>query len=525
MGSLLALALASSCAASVAPEGLRLVEVGRFRSGPFGRSATEVAVHDAARQRLLVVNVARGIDAVDIKDPAHPVLAGSFAVRGPTSVAVHGDTVAVLSAPEDRSKHGELVLLGADLKERARIEVGHNPDMVAFTPDGKVLLVGNEGEEDAASGTDPEGSISVVDISEGPGRARVRTADFRAFDPQRERLRAEGANLAVPGRTVAQQAEPEYVAVSPDGAVAFVTLQEMNALAVVDVKSATVRSMHGLGLKDFSRCGLDPSDRDGGIRIAPWPVAALRQPDAVVAWTEGGATWLATSNEGEKRDAGKSADAVRVADLKLDAGSFPPGTPGIMAKEGLGRLEVCAPLCDTDGDGDADRLVAFGGRGVTIWRFDGTTLTEHWDSGSECERIVAERMPAAFNADHEKGPSADERSDAKGPEPEGLATGIVDGRRLLFAGLERAGGVVAWDITDPSAPRLVDYVNPRDPAADLAKDADKDGVPDDAGRAGDLGPEGLVFIPATASPTGRPMLAVCNEVSGTLTLWEVRAVP
>lgn len=522
---MLALALASSCMASTAPQDFRLVEVGRFRSGPFGRSATEVAVHDAARQRLLVVNVARGVDAVDIKDPAHPALAGSFAAKGPTSVTVHGDVVAVLSAPEDRSRPGELILLDADLKERARIGVGHNPDMVTFTPDGKVLLVGNEGEEDPASGTDPEGSISVVDISEGPDRARVRTADFRAFDGQRERLRAEGANLAVRGRTVAQQAEPEYVAVSPDGAVAFVTLQEMNALAVVDVKSATVRSMHGLGLKDFSRCGLDPSDKDGGARIAPWPVVALRQPDTVVAWTEGGVTWLATSNEGEKRDTGASADAVRVSELKLDAAAFPQSTPAITAKDRLGRLEVCAPLCDTDGDGDADRLVAFGGRGVTIWRFDGTTLTEHWDSGAECERIVAERTPGAFNADHEKGPSTDERSDAKGPEPEGLATGVVNGRRLLFVGLERCGGVVTWDITDPAAPRLVDYVNPRDAAVDLAKDGDKDGVPDDAARAGDLGPEGLVFIPADASPSRTPMLAVCNEVSGTLTLWEVRAVP
>jgi hypothetical protein len=367
--------------------------------------------------------------------------------------------------------------------------------------------------------------VSIVDISGDPRNPKVKTADFGNFEDRRPELVAQGASLADRRRTVAQQLEPEYVAVSADGRTAFVTMQEANAIAVVDIPSATVTSVHGLGFKDFSACGLDPSDKDGGVRIAPWPVVALRQPDTVVTWKEGSLTWLATSNEGEKRESGALRDAVRVSKLKLDPLAFPASGPSVTADAALGRLEVSAPLSDTDGDGDADRLVAFGGRGVTLWTLEDGRLVERWDSGSACERTVAERMPAAFNADHETSPSADDRSDGKGPEPEGLATGIVDGHRLLFVGLERAGGVIAWDVTDPAKPVLVDYANARDPTAELAADADKDGTPDGAARAGDLGPEGLVFIPAAASPNGKPLLAVCNEVSGTLTIWEVRAVP
>ena len=153
--------------------------------------------------------------------------------------------------------------------------------------------------------------------------------------------------------------------------------------------------------------------------------------------------------------------------------------------------------------------MAFGGRGITLWRLVGGRPAIAWDSGDIVERTVAERMPEAHNGDGKKAGSKDARSTSKGPEVEGLALGTVGARRLLFAGLERAGGVMAWDVTDPSAPVLLDYVNPRDPAAPPA-------------AAGDVAPEGLLFIPAAASPNGRPLLIACNELSGTTTVWEVR---
>ena len=512
--SLLALvAVAQATPAAPPSAGVHLHRLGTHSAGVFDRSASEIAAFHAPSKRLWVVNGAAGIDVIDLADPASPRKVTTHAMPAPTSVAIHGDTVAV-AVPSGSATPGMVRFLDLDGRSIAEVTVGHGPDMCVFTPDGRTLVVANEGEP--VGDSDPEGSVSIIDLGGGPAKAVVRTAGFRAFEADRARLVAEGAHLPVPGATVAQQSEPEYVAFSPDGTRAFVTLQESNALAVVDLAAGTVVSMHGLGLKDFSASGLDASDADGAIDIRPWPVIGLRQPDTVVAWDADGTTWLATSNEGEARETKAFDEVVRVKDLTLDADAFPPSAAdpraarGAIAEPGnLGRLQVSRPACDPDGDGVAERIVAFGGRGITLWRLVGGRPAIAWDSGDIVERTVAERMPEAHNGDGKKAGSKDARSTSKGPEVEGLALGTVGARRLLFAGLERAGGVMAWDVTDPSAPVLLDYVNPRDPAAPPA-------------AAGDVAPEGLLFIPAAASPNGRPLLIACNELSGTTTVWEVR---
>lgn len=132
-------------------------------------------------------------------------------------------------------------------------------------------------------------------------------------------------------------------------------------------------------------------------------------------------------------------------------------------------------------------------------------------SGAELERTTAAAIPTFFNSDHGTS-SFDNRSDDKGPEPEGLTVGKVAGRAYAFLGLERVGGVMVYDITDPARPRLVTYSNNRDFSVSGARDL---------ARAGDLGPEGLAFIAGDESPTGRPLVAVGNEVSGTTTLFDV----
>ncbi|MFM8642042.1 MAG: choice-of-anchor I family protein [Phycisphaerales bacterium] len=493
-----------------------LHRLGTHATGVFDQSASEIAAFHAPTKRLWVVNGAAGIDVIDLSDPSAPRKVATHAMPAPTSVAIHADTVAV-AVPSGNATPGAVRFLDLDGRMLADVAVGHGPDMCTFTPDGKTLVVANEGEP--VGDADPEGSISIIDLRDGPAKATVRTADFRAFESERARLVGEGAHLPVSGASVAQQSEPEYVAISPDGRHALVTLQESNALARIDLQAARVLSMTGLGLKDFSASGLDASDADGAIDIRPWPVLGLRQPDTVVTWESGGTTWFATSNEGEARETKAFDEVVRVKDLALHPDAFPAATAdprmardAIADPKNLGRLQVSRPACDPDGDGTAERIVAFGGRGITVWRLVDGVPEVAWDSGDQVERTVAERMPEAHNGDGKKANSRDARSTSKGPEVEGLALGTVGARRLLFAGLERSGGVMTWDVTDPAAPLLVDYVNPRDPAAAPAS-------------AGDIAPEGLLFVPASTSPNGRPLLVVCNELSGTTTIWEVREGP
>ena len=510
-----------AAAAQPAANGVHLHALGTHSAGEFDRSASEIAAFHPATKRLWVVSGTKGLVLLDISDPASPTEVRTIDIGEPTSVAVHGDVVAAV-VPGPAGRPGAAVFMDAEGQELARVPVGQGPDMCTFTADGRWLIVANEGEPTEA--LDPPGSISIIDLKDGPTAAVVRTATFEAFDGQRAALAEQGAHFAMKDATVSQQLEPEYVAVAPDGTVAYVTLQEANAMAIVDIASATVTKVVGLGLKDYSRSGLDASDKDSGIDIRPWPVYGLRQPDAVVCWTHAGITYMATANEGEVREVGDWSEAIRVADATLDPARIPAKHPtdprmaaGAIAEPGnLGRLNISLPASDADGDGLVERFVGFGGRGVTIWSNAGGAVGKVWDSGDQVERLLAARAPALHNADSTRGSSADRRSPTKGPEPEGLAIGEAHGRRLLFCGLERPGGVVTWDVTDPAAPAVVDFASRRNAAIDPAKDL---------AAAGDLAPEGLLFIPAVQSPNGKPLLVVCNEVSGTTTVWEVRQGP
>lgn len=485
-----------------------LHHVGTHAAGMHDRSASEIAAYHAPSRTLWVVNGAAGLDVIDIRDPAQPVRTATHAVPAPTSVAVSGDLVAV-AVPDEKGGPGHVRFMRPDGAVIATVQVGHGPDMCTFTRDGSRLVVANEGEMSATG--DPDGSVSIIDLREGPLNTSVRTARFDAFDGRRAELEAAGAHLPVPGAAVQRQLEPEYVAITPDGRTAIVGIQEANAVAIIDLDTASARTVHGLGLKDFARSGLDASAKDAKNAPRPWPVLGLRQPDAVVSWSHGGSTWFAVSEEGEWREGASFDERAKVSELVLSpelaercaavsgAGNDP--------RDGafLGSLTVSRPASDRDGDGIAERLVAFGGRGVSIWELRADDIALAWDSGDQVERAVGSTAPDVAK-------TSDARSPARGPEPEGLALGEVDGRRLLFCGLERTGGIVTWDVTDPRAPELLGVVHRRDPAVDPKKDL---------AAAGDLGPEGLLFVPAESSPNGRPLLVACNEVSGTTTLWEV----
>lgn len=275
-----------------------------------------------------------------------------------------------------------------------------------------------------------------------------------------------------------------------------------------------------LGILSLEFNGLDASDRDNLINIRQWPVFGLYQPDAIGAFKAGGQTYYLTANEGDAREyifENENGDEVtafaeesRVSGVKLDPDAFPFG-PALRANANLGRLTVTTANGDPDGDGDFDALYALGGRSFSIYDAQGSRI---YDSADLIEQITALADPANFNSNRDENGTFDNRSDNKGPEPEGVVIGEVLGRPFAFIGLERVGGVLVFDLSNPAAPRFVQYLNNRDFAGDV-----------EAGTAGDSGPEGLAFIPWWQSPTWKPLLVVSNEASGTTTIYELAVSP
>lgn len=507
--------------------------IGTYATGIGAGSGETTAYADG---RLYVTNSeGNTLDVVDASNPAAPVLLRRVELSpwgaGPNSVDVHGGLVAVAVEADPKTDPGRVVFFTRDGRHITDVQVGALPDMVTFTPDGRSLLVANEGEPSGygePDTADPEGTVSIIDTARvrsqrphvwhrghgwhrGKGwkatRApRVTTVGFRAFNEgaPRHRELPEGIRLNGPGATVAQDLEPEYIAVSEDGHTATVTLQEANALAHIDLRRARVTHISALGYKDHSLPGngLDASDRDNVINIANWPVRGLYMPDAIASFRVQGRDYLVTANEGDARDWPGFVDETRVNDASvvLDPTAFPDAAE-LKANAALGRLTISR----TDGlgaDGEHEALYAYGARSFTVWTGSGRFV---WDSGDQIERRVAADAPEAFNSNHEEN-AFDNRSDNKGPEPEGIAVGTIRGRTYAFVGLERQGGFVSFDVTRPAAPRLVQWANNRDYTADPV--------------GPDAGPEIIRFVDGKDSPTRRPLVIVSNEVSGTVTFYE-----
>jgi hypothetical protein len=235
----------------------------------------------------------------------------------------------------------------------------------------------------------------------------------------------------------------------------------------------------------------------------------MYQPDGIAAYAVGGFNFLVTANEGDARDYAGFSEVTRVADLKLDHRDIRPDEwVKLQKEENLGRLSTTVAPGFTDGDKRVDAIFAYGARSFSIWNADGNLV---WDSGDQFELITAMTLPDWFNASNDNN-SFDNRSDDKGPEPEGVTLGVIDGATYAFVGLERIGGIMIYDVSNPTAPVFQDYVNNRDFTADP-----------ESPEAGDLGPEGLVFIPGGDSPNGEPLLVVANEVSGSTTIYQVSA--
>lgn len=529
-----ALVLCLSSGAIAAPEtkpfSLSITPVGTYASGVFDQSAAEIVAHDPKTQRLFVVNAQSGqIDVLDMRVPSALGKLFSIDLSGYgaaiNSVDVHNGLVVAVVEVEERTNPGTAVFTDTDGNVLAAVQVGALPDMVVFTPDGKRVLVANEGEPNADYSIDPEGTVSIIDLPRDIRNltdAHVRTADFRHFN---DATLDPSIRISGPGATVAQDLEPEYITVSRDSRTAWVALQENNAIAVLDIEKGEFTALHGLGFKDHLLPGneLDVSDRDDAIRIVNWPVFGVYQPDAIASYEYRGRNYIVTANEGDAREYDGFADVSRFRALTADTpictdsprfaeffADNPLGirTPGQLRDNvNMGRLNVIT----TEGlraDGSCyEAIYAFGARSFSIYN---DRIEQVYDSGSDFERITAEAYPEFFNSNHREN-SFETRSDDKGPEPEGVTVAKLWGSTYAFVGLERIGGVMIYDITNPYSPSFVQYFNNRDFSAQPGTEA-----------AGDLGAEGLIVVEASRSPIpGVPLLVVANEVSGTTTVFRI----
>lgn len=514
---LLALAgLAVAAAATFAgAQAVELEFLGRYETGAFDEGAAEIVVFDKESGLAFVVSAnANTVDALDIDDPSNPTLAFTIDLSpygaGVNSVAVSNGLVAMAVENDPSQEPGQAVFFDTAGKFKAAVEVGALPDMITFTPDGRYALVANEGEPNDDYTVDPEGSVSVIRIHP---RGRIAQRDVRTADFGRIRARHLDASVRVfgPGASIAQDLEPEYIAVDADSRTAYVVCQENNAMVEIDIRRARVTDIWGLGVKDHARAGnaLDASNRDDGINITNWPVSGLFLPDSIAAYQAGRHTFIVTANEGDARDYDGFSEEVRVGDLDLDPDAFPDAAT-LQLDENLGRLKITTTAGDTDGDGDYDRLFSYGGRSFSIFDTSGRLV---FDSGDDLERITAMLIPDNFNSTNDENDSFDNRSDDKGPEPEALALGTIGDNTYAFVGAERVGGIFVYDITNPSSPVFESYTNSRDFLGDP-----------EMGTAGDLGPEGIVFVPADDSPTGEALLLVAHEISGTTAIYRVSGV-
>lgn len=553
------------------PETIKLSVLGHYKTNIFAESAAEIPAYDAASKRLFVVNAQKGlVDVLDASKPEQPVHIAELSARDyladseVNSVAVHNGIVAIAVQAKNKTDAGLVVFFNAkDLSFMSKVAVGSLPDMLTFSPNGKTVLVANEAEPNDDYSIDPEGSVSIIDIQDIK-QPKASIADFRAWNSQKADLMAKGVRIFGPNATVAQDLEPEYITISGDSKTAWVTLQENNAIARIDIAQQKVTDIYPLGYKDHGVMGneLDVSDRDSKIDIKTWTgLVGMYQPDSIANYQVNGQTYLVTANEGDSREWLKDEDAYFAGNLAQGyvenirmkhlfnskgfnaEGDYPahlqkiangvkgaklnPVTfaycgatateAGDCRKDGhLGRLNIAwnmgyqtnadgSPKLDANGRLTYDKLYAYGARSFSIWNTQGQLV---WDSGSEFEKKISELFPNYFNTDHEA-VSLDDRSDNKGPEPEGITLGTIGAKTFAFIGLERMSGVMVYDITTPMQPKFVEYFTTRN------------FVETDSAKQGDLGPEGLIFIAAKDSPNGKPLLVVGNEVSGSTAIYQV----
>lgn len=470
---------------------LSFSKIGAFANGD-DEAFAEISAFDAVTKKLFIVNTEQNeISVLDLTDATNPIKGSSIALAGsPNSVAVYNGILAV--AVENTNKQSNGTIDTYDTNTQVLIKAypaGALPDMVAFSPNGEYIVSANEGEPSDDYTVDPEGSITVVEVA-------TETATQISFAGQTNPgngFRIFGNNGA---STLEQDIEPEYVTISDDSSTAFVGLQENNGMAIIDLPSKTITNIIGLGTKNHNISGneIDASNDDGiAGNLKNWNVLGFYMPDAIDYFTANGVGYIVSANEGDSRDYDGYSEEVRVKDLVLDASVY-PNFDDLQLNENLGRLKTTTANGDEDKDGFYEQIYAYGARSFSIWDTNGQLI---FDSGSEIARRTLALAPAIFNQDEGE---VDGRSDDKGAEPESVKTLKVGDEILLFVGLERTSGILAYNVTNPYNPVFVTWIYDTD----------------------DISPEGLIVVDKDDSPTGNYLMIATHEVSSTIAIYEMK---
>ncbi len=560
---------------------LNLSVVDTYVSGAnFLTSAAEIVSYDDCSDRLYVVNAQDAtVDVLMLSNEGELSKTGTInlnlaatkagvSIAAANSVVAKHGVVAVAIENANKQANGLIGLYRSDDLSLIEVfEAGALPDMVNMTNNGRYIIVANEGEPNADYSVDPEGSITIVDLNDGltANNAVIKPISFTSLNTQVGVLKADGVRLPMPmGASVAQDLEPEYIAITLEGK-AVVSLQENNAFMTVDIASATIDEVKGLGVKRWdTNAKLDFSNKDGIYSPKNVPqLVGLYMPDTVIPLTVNGETYIISANEGdgreyiwqasqqscdnanhewdEKKDysaGGGDEDAslyatelgdciaytdeARGKDLNAVASAHPlsPDSQGEFDisddDNSVGRIKVVYDNHDTVIAADDD-ILTFGARSFSIWNMDTELI---YDSGDDLsKRANSTANWNAHNDNNDASETNDSRSDDKGIEPEAVEVAYINGEAIAFIGLESQGGIAAYNVTNPESPVFLDYINNRNFNVDVCTavdDGDCDnGVYNEA--AGDLGPESIEYF----SRDAKHYIAVGNEVSGTTTVYEI----
>jgi 2',3'-cyclic-nucleotide 2'-phosphodiesterase (5'-nucleotidase family) len=502
-------------------------EILRYSAGLYDAEGgvTEIVAYSQFSQTAYVVNGRAGlISGLDLS----AARVGSLANIGGANIDVralvekdgfvYGDVTSIAVSPDGTTLAAAIQHAGYDQRGRAvaftvnsdgslkiagSFETGVQPDMIVFA-DNDTILTADEGEPRMGydGAVDPRGSITVIRLSAGS----AQIADFTSYDAKRSELVRAGVVMKK-GAAPSVDFEPEYIAVSNGNA--YVTLQENNAIAVLDIAAVAFTGVYSLGVQDHARVAIDldnSADNDGGAYSPRYydDTFGLRMPDGIAAYQASGKTYIITANEGDSRD---WPGYLNEAEKRITAtdGSETTKKVRFLSEDYEGQPGLA--------DGGANYL--FGSRSFSVFEISGKGLTLVYDSGPDFEGLTAQFLPEYFNCSNDDA-AKDSRSNKKGPEPESIAIGTVTGKTYAFVTLERIGGIMAYDVTKPTAISYAGYLNSRDYDTFFNDNEDGIGFDDSA--------EGLAFIPAANSPTGSAILLAAFEVSGNVAAYSLGPV-